>query len=66
MRCVKCGRRLAKAAAVITVDGAQGAVGPVCAVTSGLVPDKPMRVALFGGRVKRARCIRVDGQMQLL
>jgi hypothetical protein len=64
MRCVKCGRRLAKAAAVITVDGAQGPVGPVCAVTSGLVPAKA--TALFGVRSKRARRIRVDGQMALL
>jgi hypothetical protein len=64
MRCVKCGRRLAKAAALITVDGVQGPVGPVCAVTAGLVPAKA--TALFSVRAKRARRIRVDGQMVLL
>jgi hypothetical protein len=64
MRCVKCGRRLAKAAALITVDGVQGPVGPVCAVTAGLVPAK--REALFTIKSRRARRIRVDGQMVLL
>ena len=68
MRCVRCGRRLLRAAATIPAvetgptPHPAGAVGPTCAVKAGLLPP-----SLFTRRAgaRRPMVRRASGQMEL-